>query len=122
MLLVHIIGSIGKFEAAHILCHSGSKFCKLQSFKFKNVLQAMLWNGHGESRIAASYRGQIIIEGQICMTCARLSWRYERIFNEKRIMEFEDLFSEDEKMNQIACVAEIFGFLAEPNVSLQECT
>jgi hypothetical protein len=34
-------------------------------------------------------------------------------------MEFKDLFSQDEKLNQIAYLADMFGFLNQLNISLQ---
>jgi hypothetical protein len=38
---------------------------------------------------------------------------------EKGNMEFKDLFSQDEKLNQIAYLADMFGLLNQLNISLQ---
>jgi hypothetical protein len=40
-------------------------------------------------------------------------------FTEKGKMEFKDLFSQDEKLNQIAYLADMFGLLNQLNISLQ---
>jgi hypothetical protein len=43
----------------------------------------------------------------------------ELAVTEKGKMEFKDLFSQDEKLNQIAYLADIFGLLNQLNISLQ---
>jgi hypothetical protein len=40
-------------------------------------------------------------------------------FTEKGKMEFKDLFSHDEKLNQIAYLADMFGLLNQLNISVQ---
>jgi hypothetical protein len=40
-------------------------------------------------------------------------------FTEKGKMEFKDLFSQDEKLNQIAYLTDMFGLLNQLNISLQ---
>jgi hypothetical protein len=40
-------------------------------------------------------------------------------FTEEEKMEFKDLFSQDEKLNQIAYLADMFGLLDQLNISLQ---
>jgi hypothetical protein len=44
---------------------------------------------------------------------------FAEFFTEKGKMEFKDLFSQDEKLNQIAYLADIFGLLNPLNISLQ---
>jgi hypothetical protein len=40
-------------------------------------------------------------------------------FHRKGKMEFKDLFSQDEKLNQIAYLADMFGVLNQLNISLR---
>jgi hypothetical protein len=44
---------------------------------------------------------------------------WQCFFTEKGKMEFKYLFSQDEKLNQIAYLADKFGLLNQTNISLQ---
>jgi hypothetical protein len=109
-----------KFETNHISSCLGCKFCKIQCFKFKKFQQAVLWNGHSINRTDISYTGQIVVQGQRFKTCNMNCMKNSgEFFYQKGKLEFEDLFSQDENRNQIACVVDMFGLLNELNVCLQ---
>jgi hypothetical protein len=58
-------------------------------------------------------------KGKVLKRVYDLHEELEVFFTEKRKMEFKDFFSQDEKLNQIAYLADMFGLLNQMNISLQ---